>query len=149
MCLFWSKFSIFLIFIIVLLFITRLQYLDTVWFLFSRVISPYFAFTVPTVTITYFLIKILILGLLLAIFPAEKQQIRFVVVLIRSLLLMSFAPLLQALVQELNFCAYLGLPAFMIPLRGPHCANLARILLNHINTGHHSCMVMAIRSVEW
>ncbi|KAA0718812.1 Protein arginine N-methyltransferase 5 [Triplophysa tibetana] len=45
-----------------------------------------------------------------------------------------------ALVQELNFCAYLGLPAFMIPLRGPHCANLARILLNHINTGHHSCM---------
>uniref|UniRef100_A0A673KWM4 Protein arginine N-methyltransferase 5 n=1 Tax=Sinocyclocheilus rhinocerous TaxID=307959 RepID=A0A673KWM4_9TELE len=33
-----------------------------------------------------------------------------------------------ALVQELNFCAYLGLPAFMIPLRGPHCANLARIL---------------------
>uniref|UniRef100_A0A672LKZ8 Protein arginine N-methyltransferase 5 n=1 Tax=Sinocyclocheilus grahami TaxID=75366 RepID=A0A672LKZ8_SINGR len=45
-----------------------------------------------------------------------------------------------ALVQELNFCAYLGLPAFMIPLRGPHCANLARILLNHIHTGHHSCM---------
>uniref|UniRef100_A0A672RES2 Protein arginine N-methyltransferase 5 n=1 Tax=Sinocyclocheilus grahami TaxID=75366 RepID=A0A672RES2_SINGR len=34
----------------------------------------------------------------------------------------------EALVQELNFCAYLGLPAFMIPLRGPHCANLARIL---------------------
>uniref|UniRef100_A0A8C1NE91 Protein arginine N-methyltransferase 5 n=1 Tax=Cyprinus carpio TaxID=7962 RepID=A0A8C1NE91_CYPCA len=33
-----------------------------------------------------------------------------------------------ALVQELSFCAYLGLPAFMIPLRGPHCANLARIL---------------------
>uniref|UniRef100_A0A8C1SY19 Protein arginine N-methyltransferase 5 n=1 Tax=Cyprinus carpio TaxID=7962 RepID=A0A8C1SY19_CYPCA len=46
----------------------------------------------------------------------------------------------EALVQELNFCAYLGLPAFMIPLRGPHCANLARILLNHIHTGHHSCM---------
>uniref|UniRef100_A0A8C2GGI2 Protein arginine N-methyltransferase 5 n=1 Tax=Cyprinus carpio TaxID=7962 RepID=A0A8C2GGI2_CYPCA len=45
-----------------------------------------------------------------------------------------------ALVQELSFCAYLGLPAFMIPLRGPHCANLARILLNHIHTGHHSCM---------
>uniref|UniRef100_A0A4W5KMC8 Protein arginine N-methyltransferase 5 n=1 Tax=Hucho hucho TaxID=62062 RepID=A0A4W5KMC8_9TELE len=31
-----------------------------------------------------------------------------------------------ALVQELNFSAYLGLPAFMIPLKGPHCANLAR-----------------------
>uniref|UniRef100_A0AAY4B3M2 PRMT5 TIM barrel domain-containing protein n=1 Tax=Denticeps clupeoides TaxID=299321 RepID=A0AAY4B3M2_9TELE len=45
-----------------------------------------------------------------------------------------------ALVQELNFCAYLGLPAFMIPLKGPHCANLARVLLNHIHTGHHSSM---------
>ncbi|KAI4874778.1 hypothetical protein NFI96_031642, partial [Prochilodus magdalenae] len=45
-----------------------------------------------------------------------------------------------ALVQELNFCAYLGLPAFMIPLRGPQCANLARVLLNHIHTGHHSSM---------
>uniref|UniRef100_A0A3B3SD68 Protein arginine N-methyltransferase 5 n=1 Tax=Paramormyrops kingsleyae TaxID=1676925 RepID=A0A3B3SD68_9TELE len=45
-----------------------------------------------------------------------------------------------ALVQELNFSAYLGLPAFLIPLKGPHCANLARVLLNHINTGHHSCM---------
>lgn len=70
-------------------------------------------------------------------------------ILMWSLLLMSFVPLLQALVQELNFCAYLGLPAFMIPLRGPHCANLARILLNHIHTGHHSCMVMAICSIEW
>uniref|UniRef100_A0A3B4EDC2 Protein arginine N-methyltransferase 5 n=1 Tax=Pygocentrus nattereri TaxID=42514 RepID=A0A3B4EDC2_PYGNA len=45
-----------------------------------------------------------------------------------------------ALVQELNFCAYLGLPAFMIPLKGPQCANLARVLLNHIHTGHHSSM---------
>uniref|UniRef100_A0A8C8K4Q3 Protein arginine N-methyltransferase 5 n=1 Tax=Oncorhynchus tshawytscha TaxID=74940 RepID=A0A8C8K4Q3_ONCTS len=45
-----------------------------------------------------------------------------------------------ALVQELNFSAYLGLPAFMVPLKGPHCANLARVLLNHIQTGHHSCM---------
>uniref|UniRef100_A0A6Q2XRJ4 Protein arginine N-methyltransferase 5 n=1 Tax=Esox lucius TaxID=8010 RepID=A0A6Q2XRJ4_ESOLU len=45
-----------------------------------------------------------------------------------------------ALVQELNFSAYLGLPAFMIPLKGPHCANMARVLLNHIQTGHHSCM---------
>uniref|UniRef100_A0A6Q2YSE6 Protein arginine N-methyltransferase 5 n=1 Tax=Esox lucius TaxID=8010 RepID=A0A6Q2YSE6_ESOLU len=33
-----------------------------------------------------------------------------------------------ALVQELNFSAYLGLPAFMIPLKGPHCANMARVL---------------------
>ncbi|XP_026884535.1 protein arginine N-methyltransferase 5 [Electrophorus electricus] len=45
-----------------------------------------------------------------------------------------------ALVQELNFCAYLGLPAFMIPLKGQRCANLARVLLNHIHTGHHSSM---------
>ncbi|KAM9427168.1 protein arginine N-methyltransferase 5 isoform 1-T1 [Salvelinus alpinus] len=45
-----------------------------------------------------------------------------------------------ALVQELNFSAYLGLPAFMVPLKGPHCANLARVLLYHIQTGHHSCM---------
>uniref|UniRef100_A0A3P8X235 Protein arginine N-methyltransferase 5 n=1 Tax=Cynoglossus semilaevis TaxID=244447 RepID=A0A3P8X235_CYNSE len=43
-----------------------------------------------------------------------------------------------ALAQELNFSAYLGLPVLMIPLRGPHCANLARVLLNHIQTGHHS-----------
>ncbi|KAA8587487.1 hypothetical protein FQN60_016349 [Etheostoma spectabile] len=43
-----------------------------------------------------------------------------------------------ALAQELNFSAYLGLPVFMIPLKGPHCANLARVLLNHIHTGHHT-----------
>ncbi|XP_003977753.2 protein arginine N-methyltransferase 5 [Takifugu rubripes] len=43
-----------------------------------------------------------------------------------------------ALVQELNFSAYLGLPVFMIPLNGPNNANLARLLLNHIHTGHHT-----------
>ncbi|XP_068423602.1 protein arginine N-methyltransferase 5 [Clinocottus analis] len=43
-----------------------------------------------------------------------------------------------ALAQELNFSAYLGLPVFMMPLKGPHCANLARLLLNHIHTGHHT-----------
>ncbi|KAM9719249.1 protein arginine N-methyltransferase 5 [Menidia menidia] len=43
-----------------------------------------------------------------------------------------------ALTQELNFSAYLGLPVLMIPLRGPHNANLARVLLNHIHTGHHT-----------
>ncbi len=48
---------------------------------------------------------------------------------------------LQALVQELNFSAYLGLPVFMIPLKGPHNANLARLLLNHIHTGHHTSNV--------
>merc|ERR1712142_398380 len=43
-----------------------------------------------------------------------------------------------ALVQELNLTAYLGLPAFMVPLKGPNNANLARLLLNHIQTGHHT-----------
>uniref|UniRef100_A0A673AFT8 PRMT5 TIM barrel domain-containing protein n=1 Tax=Sphaeramia orbicularis TaxID=375764 RepID=A0A673AFT8_9TELE len=43
-----------------------------------------------------------------------------------------------ALVQELNFSAYLGLPVFMVPLKGPQNANLARLLLNHIHTGHHT-----------
>ncbi|CAF97718.1 unnamed protein product, partial [Tetraodon nigroviridis] len=43
-----------------------------------------------------------------------------------------------ALAQELNFSAYLGLPVFMIPLNGPNNANLARLLLNHIHTGHHT-----------
>uniref|UniRef100_A0A673XJ05 Protein arginine N-methyltransferase 5 n=1 Tax=Salmo trutta TaxID=8032 RepID=A0A673XJ05_SALTR len=38
-----------------------------------------------------------------------------------------------ALVQELNFSAYLGLPAFMVPLKGPHCANLARVTLCDYN----------------
>uniref|UniRef100_A0A3P9LY27 Protein arginine N-methyltransferase 5 n=1 Tax=Oryzias latipes TaxID=8090 RepID=A0A3P9LY27_ORYLA len=33
----------------------------------------------------------------------------------------------EALTQELNFSAYLGLPVFMIPLTGPHNANLARL----------------------
>uniref|UniRef100_A0A673AER9 Protein arginine N-methyltransferase 5 n=1 Tax=Sphaeramia orbicularis TaxID=375764 RepID=A0A673AER9_9TELE len=32
-----------------------------------------------------------------------------------------------ALVQELNFSAYLGLPVFMVPLKGPQNANLAPI----------------------
>uniref|UniRef100_A0A8C6L4X7 Protein arginine N-methyltransferase 5 n=1 Tax=Nothobranchius furzeri TaxID=105023 RepID=A0A8C6L4X7_NOTFU len=38
-----------------------------------------------------------------------------------------------ALSQELNFSAYLGLPVFMIPLRGPNNANLARITLCDYN----------------
>ncbi len=88
-------------------------------------------------------------GHLLEIYPQRGSRADLLFILMWSLLLMSFVPLLQALVQELNFCAYLGLPAFMIPLRGPHCANLARVLLNHIHTGHHSCMVMAICSIEW
>ncbi|XP_068604761.1 protein arginine N-methyltransferase 5 isoform X1 [Brachionichthys hirsutus] len=43
-----------------------------------------------------------------------------------------------ALAQELNFTAYLGLPVFMMPIKGPHNANLARLLLSHVHTGHHT-----------
>ncbi|XP_077414471.1 protein arginine N-methyltransferase 5 [Vanacampus margaritifer] len=43
-----------------------------------------------------------------------------------------------ALAQELHFSAYLGLPVFMIPLNGPQKANLARVLLNHLLSGHHT-----------
>ncbi|KAM9789655.1 protein arginine N-methyltransferase 5 [Neosynchiropus ocellatus] len=43
-----------------------------------------------------------------------------------------------ALAQELHFSAYLGVPVLMIPLKGPHNANLARLLLNHIQSGHHT-----------
>ncbi|XP_072357647.1 protein arginine N-methyltransferase 5 [Scyliorhinus torazame] len=44
----------------------------------------------------------------------------------------------EALMQELNFAAYLGVPAFLIPLRQSNNSNLARLLLNHLLTGHHS-----------
>ncbi|XP_069489949.1 protein arginine N-methyltransferase 5 [Ambystoma mexicanum] len=46
----------------------------------------------------------------------------------------------MALIQELNFSAYLGLPAFMISLSHGNNSNLARILINHIHGGHHSSM---------
>lgn len=45
------------------------------------------------------------------------------------------------MLQELNFGAYLGLPAFLLPLNQEDNTNLARILTNHIHTGHHSSMV--------
>uniref|UniRef100_A0A6I8Q3R0 Protein arginine N-methyltransferase 5 n=1 Tax=Xenopus tropicalis TaxID=8364 RepID=A0A6I8Q3R0_XENTR len=45
-----------------------------------------------------------------------------------------------ALQQELNFSAYLGLPAFLIPLKQEDNSNLSRLLINHIHTGHHSTM---------
>lgn len=48
---------------------------------------------------------------------------------------------LQAMLQELNFGAYLGLPAFLLPLNQEDNTNLARVLTNHIHTGHHSSMV--------
>lgn len=45
-----------------------------------------------------------------------------------------------ALNQELNFTAYLGLPAFLIPLTQADNSNLARLLTNHVFTGHNSSM---------
>lgn len=57
------------------------------------------------------------------------------------LILLHLCVVLQALAQELNFSAYLGLPVFMIPISGPNNANLARLLLNHIHTGHHTSNV--------
>uniref|UniRef100_A0A4W3GFI4 PRMT5 TIM barrel domain-containing protein n=1 Tax=Callorhinchus milii TaxID=7868 RepID=A0A4W3GFI4_CALMI len=45
-----------------------------------------------------------------------------------------------ALIQELDFAAYLGVPAFLIPIRQHDNPNLARVLLNHLLTGHHSTM---------
>ena len=37
------------------------------------------------------------------------------------------------LVQELRYASHLGLPAVMARLEGPHHANLARIISNHIH----------------
>ncbi|NP_001084480.1 protein arginine N-methyltransferase 5 [Xenopus laevis] len=45
-----------------------------------------------------------------------------------------------AMQQELNFSAYLGLPAFLIPLKQEDNSNLSRLLINHIHVGHHSTM---------
>ncbi|KAH0626190.1 hypothetical protein JD844_001023 [Phrynosoma platyrhinos] len=45
-----------------------------------------------------------------------------------------------AMLEELNFGAYLGLPAFLIPLTQADNPNLARVLCNHINTGHHTSL---------
>ncbi|EHB01461.1 Protein arginine N-methyltransferase 5 [Heterocephalus glaber] len=45
-----------------------------------------------------------------------------------------------AVLQELNFEAYLGLPAFLLPLNEEDNTNLARVLTNHIHNGHHSSM---------
>ncbi|KAM6453502.1 protein arginine N-methyltransferase 5 [Liasis olivaceus] len=45
-----------------------------------------------------------------------------------------------AMLEELNFGAYLGLPAFLLPLTQADNPNLARVLCNHINTGHHTSM---------
>lgn len=58
-----------------------------------------------------------------------------------QLLIFFFSSPFQAMLQELNFGAYLGLPAFLLPLNQEDNTNLARVLTNHIHTGHHSSMV--------
>ncbi|KYO38530.1 hypothetical protein Y1Q_0006637 [Alligator mississippiensis] len=45
------------------------------------------------------------------------------------------------MLQELTFGAYLGLPAFLVPLTQAENPNLARVLSTHLHTGHHSAMV--------
>ncbi|XP_037982473.1 protein arginine N-methyltransferase 5 [Motacilla alba alba] len=44
----------------------------------------------------------------------------------------------KALRQELDFGAYLGLAAHLVPLRGGHNPNLARGLSAHLHSGHHA-----------
>ncbi|XP_069735292.1 protein arginine N-methyltransferase 5 isoform X2 [Phaenicophaeus curvirostris] len=46
-----------------------------------------------------------------------------------------------ALAQELDFGAYLGVPAFLLPLPQAQNPNLARLLCAHLHSGHHSAMV--------
>ncbi|XP_068027417.1 protein arginine N-methyltransferase 5 [Melanerpes formicivorus] len=47
----------------------------------------------------------------------------------------------QALLQELDFGAYLGVPAVLLPLPQLHSPNLARLLLSHLQGAHHSTAV--------
>ena len=47
----------------------------------------------------------------------------------------------QALQQELDFAAYLGVPAVLLSLRGPHCPNLARGLCAHLQGAPHGAAV--------
>ncbi|XP_023801010.1 protein arginine N-methyltransferase 5-like, partial [Cyanistes caeruleus] len=47
----------------------------------------------------------------------------------------------KALRQELDFGAYLGLAAHLVPLRGGHNPNLARGLSAHLHSGHHATQV--------
>ncbi|XP_030825426.1 LOW QUALITY PROTEIN: protein arginine N-methyltransferase 5 [Camarhynchus parvulus] len=48
----------------------------------------------------------------------------------------------KALRQELDFGAYLGLAAHLVPLRGKHNPNLARGLSAHLHSGHHGTQGM-------
>uniref|UniRef100_UPI00398E339B protein arginine N-methyltransferase 5 n=1 Tax=Pristiophorus japonicus TaxID=55135 RepID=UPI00398E339B len=56
----------------------------------------------------------------------------------------------EALLQELNFAAYLGVPAFLVPVRQSNNSNLARLLLNHLLTGHHSTIFwIRVPLISW
>ncbi|XP_072885163.1 protein arginine N-methyltransferase 5-like [Hemitrygon akajei] len=56
----------------------------------------------------------------------------------------------EALLQELNFAAYLGVPAFLLPLRQMNNSNLARVLINHLLTGHHSTVFwIRVPLISW
>ncbi|XP_067881313.1 protein arginine N-methyltransferase 5, partial [Heterodontus francisci] len=56
----------------------------------------------------------------------------------------------EAVLQELNFAAYLGVPAFLIPLGQSNNSNLARLLLNHLLTGHHSTIFwIRVPLISW
>uniref|UniRef100_A0A8C2SYI2 Protein arginine N-methyltransferase 5 n=1 Tax=Coturnix japonica TaxID=93934 RepID=A0A8C2SYI2_COTJA len=48
---------------------------------------------------------------------------------------------LWALQQELDFAAYLGVPAVLLSLKGPHCPNLARGLCAHLQGTPHGAAV--------
>ncbi|KAM6298204.1 LOW QUALITY PROTEIN: protein arginine N-methyltransferase 5, partial [Podargus strigoides] len=50
-----------------------------------------------------------------------------------------------AMLQELDFGAYLGLPAFLLPLGPGGNPNLARLLCAHLHSGHHSAMFWGAR----
>jgi len=47
----------------------------------------------------------------------------------------------EAIVQELQFAAYLSLPAVVVPLRQHDCANLARAVHSHLLKSHHNLSV--------
>ncbi|XP_056371552.1 protein arginine N-methyltransferase 5 [Oenanthe melanoleuca] len=55
----------------------------------------------------------------------------------------------EALCQELDFGAYLGLAAHLLPLRGPHNPNLARGLSAHLHSGHHATQVLVCTGLYW
>ncbi|NP_001383341.1 protein arginine N-methyltransferase 5 isoform 1 [Gallus gallus] len=54
-----------------------------------------------------------------------------------------------ALQQELDFAAYLGVPAVLLSLRGPHCPNLARGLCAHLQGAPHGAAGAPYGAAVW